>query len=424
MLTVTAGPTVPALPIPNLLHRGPAVDLLCFSHLRWDFVFQRPHHLLTRAARAHRVFFIEEPVYDATVPHTTVSTRDGVAVVVAHLRADEPDDASQMTRLLDGLVKQFGISPDPIVWYYTPMALPWTEHLHGGAAAVVYDCMDHLAGFKDAPIGLIELEDQLLRAADVVFTGGRSLFEAKRTRHPSVHCFPSSVDVGHFGSARLDQTSPADQALIPRPRIGYFGVLDERIDWPMIRDVAAARPDWQLIFVGPTAKVEPQDLPQAANIHYLGQRPYQELPAYLASWDAAIMPFARNEATRYISPTKTPEYLAGGRPVASTSIRDVVHPFGDLGLVHIGDSPEEFIVAITRALDEDLVDLWERADVYLRDISWDRTWSAMQSLIDPIVDRSRPRPTNDSVPATASRTPSTLVPGGALVGVTFGGSEP
>jgi UDP-galactopyranose mutase len=308
--------------------------------------------------------------------------RDGVTVVVPHI-VDEGDsgDAPQMRRLLDRLITEETIRR-PLVWYYTPMAVPWGRHLHEGSSAVVYDCMDHLAGFAGAPAGLMALEQELLEAADLVFTGGRSLYEARQGAHPSVHCFPSSVDTTHFASARIDQPDPSDQASIERPRVGYFGVLDERLDWDLIAAVAEARPAWQLVLVGPTAKVDADTLPAGANIHYLGPKPYADLPAYLAGWDVAMMPFARNEATRFISPTKTPEYLAGGRPVASTSIRDVVHPYGDLGLVHIGDAPASFIAAIEQALAEPIPELHARADAFLARASWDRTWADMESLIE------------------------------------------
>ncbi len=358
------------------------MDFLCFSHLRWDFVYQRPNHLLARAARRHRVFFVEEPVRDAAIPHLATTRRDGVTVVVPHIPAGDRDaEERELRMLIDELVRGERLSR-PIVWYYTPMALPWTRDAANGASLTVYDCMDHLAGFLGAPDDLLDLEQELIESADVVFTGGASLHALKRRSHRAVHCFPSSVDTAHFGKAREPQAEPSDQARIPRPRIGYYGVVDERIDLDLLRDIATRRPDWQLVVLGPVVKIAPTALPDAPNIHYLGPKPYAELPGYLAGWDVAMMPFARNAATRYISPTKTPEYLAGGRPVASTSIHDVVTPYGDAGLVHIGDTAEEFEAAILRALDEDTASLRRRADAFLADQSWDRTWAAMEGLIE------------------------------------------
>jgi UDP-galactopyranose mutase len=247
--------------------------------------------------------------------------------------------------------------------------------------------MDHLAGFKGAPAGLLALEADLLGRADLVLTGGAQLYEAKRTSHSNVHCFPSSVDVAHFGAARRRLPDPADQAAIARPRFGYCGVIDERMDLGIVAAAAATHPDWHFVMVGPVVKIDPATLPRAANIHYLGMKTYDDLPAYLAGWDVAIMPFAHNEATRYISPTKTPEYLAAGRPVASTSIHDVVDPYGRTGLVEIGDGPTGFADACERALATDLPSLTERVDRFLAGMSWDRTWRAIDALIEQAIDR-------------------------------------
>ena len=216
----------------------------------------------------------------------------------------------------------------PILWFYTPMALQYADAIT--PAATVYDCMDELSAFKDAPAELHRLEAELLQQADVVFTGGISLDEAKRARHPNVHAFPSAVDAEHFGKARGRLPDPADQEPIGRPRLGFCGVIDERLDCELVASLARLRPDWQLIFVGPVVKIDPASLPRAANVHYLGGKTYDQLPGYMANWDIALMPFARNEATRFISPTKTPEYLAAGKPVVSTPITDVVRRWGGL----------------------------------------------------------------------------------------------
>jgi UDP-galactopyranose mutase len=377
------------------------MDLICFSHLRWDFVYQRPNHLLARAARRHRVYFVEEPMRDVTIPRLTTSQRDGVTVVVPHIaESDRDGEERQLGLLLDELVRGEKLSR-PVVWYYTPMALPWTRHIAASASATVYDCMDHLAGFLGAPDDLLDLEQELMESADLVFTGGASLHSLKRRIHGAVHCFPSSVDTAHFAKAREADAEPVDQQAIPHPRIGYFGVIDERLDIDLLGEIAARRPEWHLVLVGPVVKIDAATLPTAPNIHYLGPKSYADLPDYLAGWDVAMMPFARNAATRYISPTKTPEYLAGGRPVASTSIHDVVTPYGDAGLVHIGDTPEEFESAIARALEEDAELLARRADAFLADQSWDRTWAAMEALIgETLTARKR---VSERRPAAAAR---------------------
>src|SRR6185503_16295895 len=225
----------------------------------------------------------------------------------------------------------------------TPMALSFTDHFN--PVASVYDCMDELSAFKGAHSDLPALEKQLFRQVDLVFTGGQSLYEVKRNQHPNVYAFPSSIDASHFGKARKAVADPDDQANIPHPRLGFFGVIDERFDAELLDQVAAKRPDWNFVIIGPIVKIDPNTLPKQSNIHYLGPKKYEELPDYLAGWDIALLLFARNESTRFISPTKTPEYLAAGKPVISTSIRDVIRPYGDLNLVRIADSPTEFIRA-------------------------------------------------------------------------------
>jgi UDP-galactopyranose mutase len=279
-----------------------------------------------------------------------------------------------------------------VLWYYTPWALRFTSQLK--PLATVYDCMDELSLFKGANPQLKQFELELFRRADVVFTGGASLYEAKRSQHPNVHLFPSSIDTAHFGKARRPQDdsagSPAsDQAAIPHPRLGFFGVIDERMDLELLRAVAAQRPDWQLVLIGPVVKIDLRALPQAPNIHYLGQKAYEQLPLYLAGWEVALMPFARNEATRFISPTKTPEYLAGGKPVVSTSIQDVVRPYGELGLVSIADSAQDAVAAIEAALalsPAERAEWQARVDVFLEGNSWDRTWAEMDRLISESMD--------------------------------------
>jgi UDP-galactopyranose mutase len=360
-------------------------DLICFSHLRWDFVFQRPQHLLSRFARDHKVLFIEEPIREDGEPRLIVKeSREGVKVTVPHVPHDFDDQ--QLDEFVRGaisdLIDELDIE-NYITWYYTPMMLSWSEELH--PSAVVYDCMDELSAFKNAPPILREREADLFSRADLVFTGGRSLFEAKREQHESVHCFPSSIDVKHFAQALDNGAEPADQQGIPHPRVGFFGVIDERTDIELLRDIAELRPDWHFIMIGPVVKISEDDLPRAANIHYLGGKSYDELPGYIRGWDVAMMPFAINESTRFISPTKTPEYLAAGRPVVSTAIRDVVRPYGENGLVRIASTPEEFVAAIQAALDEDADDRRGRANEFLSSMSWDKTYDAMSALIAEVI---------------------------------------
>jgi len=360
-------------------------DIVCLSHLRWNFVYQRPQHLLNRCAVKQRVFFIEEPIFIPEPVGRWEINQDesGVIVAVPHLPQGLTQEAININLqgLIDNLLAEQEINKY-ISWYYTPMALGFTEHLQ--PVAIVYDCMDELSAFKGAPPALKTYEAELFRRADLVFTGGQSLYESKLTQHPNVYAFPSSVDVAHFAKGRVIQTEPADQASIPHPRLGFFGVIDERMDIELLTGIADARPDWHLVIIGPIVKIDPAMLPQRANIHYLGSKNYQNLPTYLAGWDVAMLPFVRNESTRYISPTKTPEYLAAGKPVVSTSIRDVVRPYGEMGMVRIADTPEEFVAAVEIILSNETAALeWlTQVDAFLEKNSWDRTWNSMMQLID------------------------------------------
>jgi UDP-galactopyranose mutase len=362
-------------------HVGGYPDLVCLSHLRWNFVFQRPQHLMVRFARNRRVYFVEEPVFgDFDRPTVSVDMHDGVSVVVPHLpRHFDADAANAAQRAaLDDLIARAGLRRY-VLWYYTPAALRFSDHLD--PAAVVYDCMDELSAFKGASSDLPQLEQRLMARADLVLTGGQSLYEVKKRRHQNIHAMPSSVDVAHFAAARHDGADPLDQRDVARPRLGFFGVLDERLDIPLLAGLADARPDWHLVMVGPVVKIDQADLPQRPNIHYLGSKGYADLPRYIAGWDVALLPFARNDATRFISPTKTPEYLAAGKPVVSTSIRDVITPYGELGLVYIADTVPDMVRACNAALREPQAGRRSRADSFLRGMSWDATWQRADALL-------------------------------------------
>jgi glycosyltransferase involved in cell wall biosynthesis len=369
-------------------------DLVCFSHLRWDFVYQRPNHLMSRAARDRRVYFVEEPTLDPMGVARLEVVRRGNLTIVTPVLAEALDGEparGQLADLMTGLFRRERIV-QPTLWYYTPMALPWTRHLTAGAT--IYDSMDYLAGFRGAPAHLLDLETDLLARADAVFCGGASLHDRMRHRHRFVRCFPSSVDADHFAAARSAAADPADQATILRPRIGYAGVIDERIDLSLIDGLARARPDWQIVLLGPVVKIHPDEVPRHPNIHQLGIKAYRELPSYLGGWDVGWMPFARNEATRYISPTKTPEYLAAGLPVVSTSISDVVEPYGSNGLAAIADDVDATVASVEAALDRAAFDA-VRVDAFLGDRSWDRTWTGMAAIVDELEstagERAAPR---------------------------------
>jgi glycosyltransferase involved in cell wall biosynthesis len=405
--------------------------LVCLCHLRWAFTFQRPNHLMVRFAKERLVYYVEEPIIEPPgSPNSEVELRarevmPNLWVCTPHLPQPDWDatDAQQgierqVTQLLTQFLRERDVF-DPVLWIYTPMALPLLGELQ--PSVLVYDCMDELTLFAGAPKELVTREQELLSRADLVFTGGHSLYRAKRGQHPAVHAFPSSVDVDHFRVALDEQdaaerplSAPTDQQNIPRPRIGFFGVIDERMDVDLLRRSAESRPDYQFVLIGPVVKISESELPRAQNIHYLGPKQYSELPAYLHGWDVAIMPFALNDATRFISPTKTLEYLAAAKPVVSTAIADVVTPYGERGLVAVSDA-EGFPAALDAALAQTPAESRARAAEALEGTSWDDTWSRMNTLIasmeakkrsfdDPVLRACAQQPTHNQTGANTCTT--------------------
>jgi glycosyltransferase involved in cell wall biosynthesis len=361
--------------------------LIAFSHLRWNFVFQRPQHLHTRLAAHYRVLFVEEPVYDPDRCYVQrLTPHPGIEVLRAHTPVKAPGfhDAQMpyLQRLFAGHFASHDFCDHGVAWFHTPMALPLLRHLR--PSVVAYDCMDDLASFKAAPPALRERERTLMRLADVVFTGGLSLYRARRGKHANLHCFPSSVDAAHFAAAKRGKMHEG-LAAIPGPRLGYIGVIDERVDLRLTAEIADARPDWHLVLVGPVAKIDEAAIPMRPNIHRLPLQQYQDLPSILAGFDVALMPFAINEATRSISPTKTLEYMAAGRPVVSTPVRDVVDSYA--GTVEIASGADAFVAACDQVLGENEAQRGRRATAMSAAVaatSWDSTVAAMHAEIEKL----------------------------------------
>lgn len=361
------------------------MDLICYSHLRWNFVYQRPQHLISRFAKNFRTFYVEEPIFNGNEQPFYTSEKNGNVNVIIPLLSkglNETETIAAQKEVLSNLVKDYKIQ-NHMAWYYTPMAFTFSRHLR--PEVVVYDCMDELSNFKFAPPGLTDLESELLGKADVVFTGGISLYEAKKKAHKNIYAFPSSIDKAHFAQARSTLAEPEDQVNIPHPRFGFYGVIDERFDLSLLKTVAEQKPNWHFVILGPVAKIDPAQLPRLSNIYYPGSKSYNELPNYLSGWDIAIIPFVLNESTKFISPTKTPEYLAAGKRVISTSIADVVEPYGNNRLVQIADDSKSFISAAETALNATDTGNWlNKVDRFLEGNSWDITWHKMNELIEVI----------------------------------------
>ncbi|WP_019140404.1 FAD-dependent oxidoreductase [Noviherbaspirillum massiliense] len=360
-----------------------ASSIIVFSHLRWEFVYQRPQHLLSRLAKHYPIVFIEEPIFNEKESFMkTYSPAPNILVCQPHTPVDAPgfhdDQLPYLRKLVRQVVRDY---QDHIAWFYTPMALPLLQEMQ--PRLVVYDCMDELAAFKNAPKQLLQRENAVLKVADIVFTGGPSLYRSKKDRHPNVHCFPSSVDVKHFEQA-LDRTNshPLHRD-IPGPRLGFYGVIDERLDAGLVGKLADAHPQWQIVLVGPVVKIDPATLPRRPNIHYLGQQPYEALPHFLAGWDVCMLPFAMNESTKFISPTKTLEYMAAELPIVSTPVKDVADVYSDV--VAIAGDAESFIKACEAALlatPQEHAERVERMRQKLKATSWDATADKMRDLMD------------------------------------------
>jgi UDP-galactopyranose mutase len=382
---------------------------------------------MQRFAQHRQVFYFEEYIpTDHHLAYLEIHPFAGTSVRAVRPRIphwwNDAERERALSMLLNELLALHGVAR-PVLWFYTPMMFGFASDVD--ASAVIYDCMDELANFKFAPPELRQMEAALIRRADAVFTGGHGIYDAKRHLHDNIHPFPSSVDVEHFHAARLPMPLPADQQALSGPILGYYGVIDERLDLELIAAVAKARPNYSFVFLGPIAKIAPADLPRAANLHYLGQKSYADLPAYVSGWDAALMPFALNEATRFISPTKTPEYLAAGRAVVSTSVPDVVRLYGDVDGVFLADTVEAFAQACDAAvmLKRDDDSWLAPVDRLLETSSWDRTFKDMDSLVDEAVNRTanpppRPKMVGRSPAGVSYKGPYDYV----IVGAGFAGS--
>ncbi len=354
-------------------------DMVVFCHLRWEFVYQRPQHIISRLAKSLKILLIEEPI-----PFEPGDENTGNLIRIhSNLHVLQPRTTSigAIKNILPQFVKNRDIS---VGWFYSPSFVCVLPEFNFGT--IVYDCMDELTLFKGAPAQLIEQEKFLLAYADIVFTGGKSLYESKAKLHDNVHCFPSSVDQEHFAKALNGVAIPEDIASIPSPIVGYFGVIDERIDLELLDETAKLNPKVSFVMIGPLAKIGDEDLPRRSNIHYLGMKSYEVLPNYLKAFSIAMMPFALNDATKFISPTKTLEYIAAGKPVISTAVKDVVRDYSHC--VPIVSSATEFTKAIDDILtNTDSVSLEADYREILNRTSWNSTVNQMSAIISKTVQQ-------------------------------------
>ena len=332
--------------------------IVVFSHLRWGFVWQRPQQFLSRFAKHHPILFVEEPWLDlppGSEPRMDIHrVLPNVTVACPHGPPELASDPSLFIKLREWVNESIqamnhrGEFDMPLLWYYSPMDAAWSLG-HFPNRGVVYDCMDELSQFTGSPVELVENERRLMEYSDVVFTGGYELWTKKSAVHPNAQFYGCGVEFDHFNLAQQDATTiPPDIDFLPRPIIGWFGVVDERVDYQLLADIARMRPNWSLAIVGPVVKVDPNLLPHAPNLHWLGGRDYRMLPNYCRAFDVCMMAFAINKATEFINPTKALEYLATGKPVISTPVKDVIRQYSDY--VEIASTAEEFVAKIDEML--------------------------------------------------------------------------
>ncbi|MDQ4074907.1 MAG: glycosyltransferase [Chloroflexota bacterium] len=381
--------------------------ILCLSHLNWSYIWQRPQHVLSRMARYYEVMYVDEPDIGPADGERTLErvAREGKlsawhpifpdrSEIVGPWREQYVDIVRELLLRKEWVEERAGrlVAIRPLIlWFYTPTPVYLLDHLP--ADLVVYDVMDELDNFKGGPVDLKAREARLLARADVVFAGGRSLYQAREGRHPNLHLFPSGVEPDHFARATHPETPVAGEiADLPRPILGYYGAIDERIDLELLQAVAERHPEWSIVMIGPVVKIEPDELPRLPNIHYLGRQSYSRLPSFLKGFDVCLMPFAMNEATRYISPTKTLEYMAAHKPIVSTPVPDVVASWGEM--VRIAATPEAFAGAVEDALQENEAQRSARVvreEHILACSTWDHIVAQMHERIEAVLKQ---RPTH------------------------------
>jgi len=348
-------------------------DMIVFCHLRWGFVYQRPQHLITRLAKSKKILLIEEPIPYGENEYATANFIEAEPnITIMQSRVNHIHEIAQV------IEKYIPNKQVKVGWFYSPAFSSLISSFK--FEKVVYDCMDELSLFKGASAELVAQEKFLMSKADIVFTGGKSLYESKMHHHKNVHCFASSVERPHFEKALNGIPIPEDIAGLKKPVIGYYGVIDERINLGLIADVADKNPTSSFVMIGPLAKIREEDLPKRSNIHYIGMRGYNVLPNYLKGFDIAMMPFALNESTRFISPTKTLEYMAAGKPIISTPIKDVLRDYGHcVAIVDTADEFSEAIGDITTYGSEEQISQFE---TILDNTSWDTTAAKMEELLN------------------------------------------
>jgi glycosyltransferase involved in cell wall biosynthesis len=372
--------------------------IIVHSHLGWDWVWQRPQQFHSRLSQRHKILFVEGPVARTGLTAAQVTLREvadypNIVVLQMEMPEERWTDGAWVDKERRRLVESLLAGPlgadfqDPVQWFYDPMAVTaFAGHLN--ESAIVYDCMDQLSKFRGAPAELVRRERELLAIADVVFAGGPKIWKDKRNHNANCYSVGCGVDVEHFGKARQASTVvPQDIANLPRPIYGYIGVVDERIDYDLVAELAEKNAGGSVVMVGPWTKVDPAAFPRRDNLHWLGQRDYGLLPAYVKGFDVCLMPFALNEATEFINPTKALEYMATERPIVSTAIEDVILQFEDV--VKVARTREDFVWRCERAANVPNVVAIRRGLKLAKANTWGSIVSQLESQVTDVLNNRR-----------------------------------
>ncbi len=364
---------------------GNGYPIVCFSDISWNVKFQRPHQLFSQAKRINIIIFIEKPLLQRSgKPNHFISrVSDNILILTPVITDEDPESTIHETveQLLTEKLKSHNTT-EYICWYYSPKAINYSQKLT--PKLIIFDCMDECCGYEGADTEVNESEKKLLEVTDLVFTGGRSLCNAKKLLHKNVHLFPDSIDYERFNG----NTKQAKKNIIKKPaaKIGYFGVIDERLDLNLLDKIAANKPKWKFEIAGPIVENMHGKLPERKNITFTGDIRDEEIPSIIGEWDAAILPYSKNNSTENTAPSRLLVYFAANKNIVSTSINDIVHYFGENGMVRIADEPDDFVKALEAAIKYKPEAEWQKkVDSIIRKTTWEKTWNGMSKKINKLL---------------------------------------
>lgn len=316
--------------------------IVCLSSTRWSFLWQRPQQIMSRLCARHDILYVDPPFPVAEEQVRGISNDESGTLIVKNLqtindalqifrpleisRFSYPDlDSNELLKMNQELLQcqiqkalfQLGWQ-HPLLWLYDPRNVNLVDQLN--PCGVIYDCVDSFRSFSWSHPHVSIWEEALVDRADVVLATSRALYQERLRKNRYTFLVPNAADYKHF-SPWQGYEKPADITAISRPRLGFIGAIYEWVDLELLQVIADKSPAWNLVLIGP--KQHGLQLPERSNIHWLGQRGYAELPAYVHSFDVALIPFLVNETTQHANPIKFWEYLAAGKPVVSTLLPEI-----------------------------------------------------------------------------------------------------